>query len=170
MKKGRKASNIKALKCLILLSSFLTACSPSNEKQMERNLRQAVYPDCYGGTYLNEFGKQVVLATDTSSEAKEHLAPFVESTDFTLKKCTYSFNRLCELNEWLGLFFEDPQLCEELTWEGSGIDVKANCIVISLKDCSPESIARFRQKVLDSPMFRFEAIGNIQWDSARSPK
>lgn len=36
MKKGRKASNIKALKCLILLSSFLTACSPSNEKQMER--------------------------------------------------------------------------------------------------------------------------------------
>ena len=52
----------------------------------------------------------------------------------------------------------------------SGIDVKANCIVISLKDCSPESIARFRQKVLDSPMFRFEAIGNIQWDSARSPK
>ena len=70
MKNGRKASNIKALKCLILLSSFLTACSPSNEKQMERNLRQAVYPDCYGGTYLNEFGKQVVLATDTSSEAK----------------------------------------------------------------------------------------------------
>lgn len=145
MKKGRKASNIKALKCLILLSSFLTACSPSNEKQ-------------------------VVLATDTSSEAKEHLAPFVESTDFTLIKCTYSFNRLCELNERLGLFFEDSQLCEELTWKGSGIDVKANCIVISLKDCSPESIARFRQKVLDSPMFRFEAIGNIQWDSARSPK
>ena len=91
-------------------------------------------------------------------------------TDFTLIKCTYSFNRLCELNERLGLFFEDSQLCEELTWEGSGIDVKANCIVISLKDCSPESIARFRQKVLDSPMFRFEAIGNIQWDSAHGPK
>lgn len=165
LKNNISSINDKERYALKIYSNLETAF----ENYVTRSKEKYLYPDYYGGAFVDDKGDLVILVTDTSHQIKHNLMTYAKSPDISFEKCIYSFNELNELNKELSSYFSDQQLCEELTWEGSGIDVRKNCIIISLKDCSNFSIHRFKQRVMDSPMLKFEQIGEIQWDSECIP-
>lgn len=134
-----------------------------------RSSTTITYPDYYGGSYIDNYGKLVILVKDTSAITRNNLRTCAKTSDFTTEACEYSFNELNEVNDSLGKLFENKNLREELAWEGVGTDVMENKVVIYLKDCSETSIERFKQKVMNSPMLRFEKEDPIQWDSECIP-
>lgn len=129
------------------------------------------YPDYYGGSYIDDYGSLVILATDTSNEIISDLQQRAKSTNFRVEKCEFSFNELSALNKQLGEKFKAiGKLREKLGWESVGIVIDANKVCIFLNDCTPGRIAEFEQLVYDSPMLTYRELKPIKPDVMQMPK
>lgn len=129
------------------------------------------YPDYYGGSYIDDYGGLVILATDTSNEIISDLQQRAKSTNFRVEKCEFSFNELSALNKQLGEKFKAiGKLREKLGWESVGIVIDANKVCIFLNDCTPGRIAEFKQLVYDSPMLTYRELKPIKPDVMQMPK
>ena len=129
------------------------------------------YPDYYGGSYVDDDGGLVILATDTSNRTKANLQRRAKSADFRLQQCEYSFNELEALNKRLSAKFKgDGELRESLGWESVGLDIGNNRVGIWLNECTPQRIADFKRRVLNSPMLSFHELKPIKPDMMQAPK
>lgn len=88
-----------------------------------------------------------------------------KSQDFLVKPCKFSYNELLDVHKIVLDFFmneENNRLISEISINSLGISAKGNSIFISLNELTPEKIALFKSRVVDSPIITFEqAHGQI---------
>lgn len=136
------------------------------ENEMIENLNQSfnsvegtVYPDNYGGMYIDKNGRLIILVTDTlTSEVKRSYSARARSNNFLMKSCEYSYNELDELKNELETFFLDKSnwdFMDEIGWTSIGISYSENRVTI-IMDCTNEKIEKFKNQVSSSPMIKFE--------------
>lgn len=137
--------------------SFITGIS--------RNANDVVYPDYYGGSYIDDNGGLVIMTTDSIKSVWDDLKSRTKSSNFEIRQCKYSLNELQDLNLKLGKIFENRELANELKWISVGIDIKNNKVSVDLEDCSTQAVDLFKKKVLDSPMLKFNEMSPVVFDS-----
>lgn len=116
------------------------------------------YPDYYGG-YYHDNGKLVILITKGAKNYEKDLDRRVGNEDYVTKDCDFSYNDLLKVHKKVEDFFlneRNESIIDEITINSMGVDTRSNRIFISLKECTPEKIALFKDKIIDSPVVRFE--------------
>jgi streptogrisin B len=125
---------------------------------------ELIYPDYYGGAYINDNGNLVVCAVaENAKEQKAALKSIQEdvgSSDFEVKYVTYSYNALEEMMELLNEYKQnnpDSQITKNSF--GHYLSDRDNTIVVELSDVNDEMISLFQKEVTDSPMITFVNSG-----------
>jgi streptogrisin B len=140
-----------------ILNSFK---SPENDIQ---------YPEYYGGAYLNEKGKLVLLIA--TSDYDEFMSAAFEMKELagaggerfvSFKKAAFSYAHLAELMERLGGLFQENHADKDSIWshviELALLDNK-NRISVGIMQADEEKVERFRSEVDDSAAFEFKYTG-----------
>lgn len=120
-----------------------------------------VYPDYYGGSYINDDGKLVIFVPeDTITVATSSLSE-LEDESYVIEPVSYSYNTLKDVMNQLNDYFlhEDDEVSNNIN--RFGIYDDQNRIVVSLFDASPEKIVEFKETVCDSPVIIFEENQNV---------
>ncbi|MCL1924332.1 MAG: S1 family peptidase [Defluviitaleaceae bacterium] len=143
---------------------------------------QVIYPDYFGGRYINENGELVILkvqsvldrAKTTISRFNTAISQF--NSDANIRKVEFSFNELVEVIDYLDNLSINERSTAKIMIDGYevlieryvqprtnyisniagwGLDIAKNRIVVDLIDYSQEAITDFKNNVLDSPVFEF---------------
>lgn len=127
-----------------LMASFVTAYTNSDEM---------IYPDYYGGSYINDVGQLVVLVTEDSQEA----SVLSDNANIIYESCTYSYNELLSvMNELNSYKFRRSNNAIASNFNEFGIYDSENRIIVKLDNLSDESIQEFKENVCDSDAIIFE--------------
>ena len=111
------------------------------------------------GTYHDSIGNLVFLVKGDMAVAKKDVRRRIgDASNVRFEPCTYSLRELSELADKLGEQFKDLDLCEELGWTSISISVVENRVYVSFKECSDSIIAKFKERVSDSEMIRFDKM------------
>lgn len=127
-----------------LLASFSTTYSNFGEK---------VYPDYYGGSYVNDDGQLVIYVTDDMQRP----AALSDNADVIYVPCTYSYNELLSVMDTLNDYkFSHPNDIVANNFNEFGLYDSENRVIVKLDDLSDESIKEFKENVCDSDVIEFE--------------
>ena len=142
-----------------------------------------VYPDYFGGMYVNEYGELVLLKV--ASEYKGYCEPetFYYFTDTLVEEVEFSYNELIEVmdllddkfDEWSSQirmslnidYYDNPEVFDRdylsslfpspmhnvAAWS---LGVAGNHITVYLIEYTPETIEEFRSYIFDSPTLVFQ--------------
>lgn len=116
------------------------------------------YPNYYGG-YYHDDGKLVILIAKGSKNYEKDLDRRIGDRDYVTKACDFSYNDLLKVRKKVADFFlneRNESIIDEITINSVGIDTRGNRIFVSLKECTPHKITLFKDKIIDSPVLRFE--------------
>ena len=137
----------------------------------ETETGELIYPDYYGGSYIDDDGGFVVCVVATNAEEKKYTSKSIEETihasDFKIKSVKYSYNELEEMMEFLNKYKQNTRDSEiAKSWSGHILSDSDNAIFVELDVVSDEQISLFRKEVTDSPMISFINSGGQGVDCA----
>jgi len=142
--------------------------------EKEGSYSKPVYPDEYGGSYIDDNGKLVVLYVndDTTSKLtrKNDLCKATGIQDVKIDSVEYSYNDLLNTSDIIGDFilnqYENQSTLKRLNEKEntmidvevvqSAIDTKNNTVVVWMSDISDEAIEAFRKNISDEPYLTFK--------------
>ena len=117
-----------------------------------------VYPNYYGGNYINEEGRLVVLTVGDTIEFRNRIKTRVISDNFELEPCLYSYNYLLTTINNLNIFFdtiEGKKMLQELSISAFGLLDNKNQVFVDIKDLNSDKINQFKNKIMDTPAIIF---------------
>jgi len=132
-----------------------------------------IYPDFFGGTYIDEFGNLVILIANTGYDrayAQNILSNQLDSR-VNYRFVEFSYNEMRSAVEYI-LNSSRDMACADLRGDacvyarnvtGVGIRSSANEITVFLAIYNDYMIEGFRRYVFDSPMISFEQLGGISF-------
>ena len=130
-----------------------------------RSISATDFPEYYGGCYVNDEGKLVVLVKEGESEPIRQLSQATRSSSMIYETSQYSFNELQQVveeirqkalagNEFL---FKNVSLY--------GISEKDNIVEVGLLYNTPSVVQEFKNKISDSPKIKFINSGKLVLNS-----
>lgn len=134
---------------------------------------EPVYPDYYGGLYVDDNRDIIVLSKDDDAFVRSDLTNRMATDCYIVKECDFSYNELQSIFGEITEFWLNPandNLFKEVSLVSFGINDVTNRVQIDLLDCSDANIQKFKQMIKDSPMLSFEkANGKIQLTADINP-
>lgn len=127
-----------------LMASFSVTHSNSGEK---------IYPDYYGGSYINNAGQLVVYVTNDAQRP----AVLSDNADVLYEICAYSYNELLYVMDTLNDYkFEHSNDAIACNFNEFGLFDSENRVIVKLDDLSDASIREFKENVCNSNAIEFE--------------
>lgn len=120
-----------------------------------------IYPQYYGGAYINENGVLTIQVTNKSENNIKDLQQRANTTAFNIQECKYSLTELKTLKDELSVKFKDKNLKKDLGWVSTGIVLKDNKVEVRLSNCSNINIEKFKNTISNSPMIQFKEMEPI---------
>ena len=114
-----------------------------------------VYPDYYGGGYVDDEDHVVVFVKGKPEDFVDEFQQRAGSKDVIVLSCEYSYNEMVALVDSLNILFLDDALCDELGWTGIAIDTKKNRVLIDLLPLTERAKRRFRERICRSGAIEF---------------
>lgn len=121
-----------------------------------------IYPQYYGGAYINENGVLTIQVTNKSENNIKDLQQRANTTAFNIQECEYSLIELKTLKDELSVKFKDKNLKKDLGWVSTGIVLKDNKVEVRLSNCSKINIEKFKNTISNSPMIQFKEMKPIK--------
>lgn len=118
-----------------------------------------IYPDFYGGMFINDDGILTILVVGDTIEYKNNFTQRMQSNNYILQRCQYSYATLKNIMDQLNEFVLNPNnvvVVNDLKIEGFCIVDQNNHIAIQIQNCTEEKVARFKDLVMNSPALVFE--------------
>lgn len=127
-----------------LMSSFSCTYSGNGEK---------IYPDYYGGSYINDEGQLVVYVTNDVQRP----TVLSDNSDVIYEPCAYSYNELLSVMETLNDYkFSYPDDAIANNFNQFGLYDSENRVIVRLDDLSDERVNEFKENVCDSDAIEFK--------------
>lgn len=127
---------------------------------------EPVYPDYFGGIYVDDNRDIIVLSKNDDASIFLDLTNRMATDCYKVKECDYSYNELQSIFEEITELWLNPNnnnLFKAVSLVSFGINDVTNRVQIDLLDCSDANIQKFKQTIKDSPMLSFEkANGKIE--------
>lgn len=115
------------------------------------------FPEYYGGAFINENDKLVVLVTNSQFNRQKNIEDIVGSKNSIVKPCQYSYRQLNDImNDLNELLLNNPSknpAIENITQ--AKLMEADNSIVVELLECTEEKINEFKENLINSPMIKF---------------
>lgn len=127
------------------------------------------YPENYGGAYINDQNKLVILVPTSQLATRTKYRDILGHTNFIIEPCEFSYRQLLEVRDSLvEAVFTNPKYPEvKENVVSIAVKDKENEIEVGLLDCSEARISEFKGKILDSPVICFRETSAATMDSAK---
>lgn len=124
------------------------------------------YPENYGGAYINDQNKLVILVPTSQLATRTKYRDILGHTNFIIEPCEFSYRQLLEVRDSLvEAVFTNPKYPEvKENVVSIAVKDKENEIEVGLLDCSEARISEFKGKILDSPVVCFRETGVFTMD------
>lgn len=136
-----------------LLASF-------GDDWMEREADPTLYPEYYGGAFINSNGIFVVAVTGNSEEYKKRLAEILGTDNFKMETVQYSYRQMMRVMDSIDAFLMNSAIPEDHPlmnrFAGAYPDVMENRVKVLLTKVDDATIRLFRKDVVNSPLLIFE--------------
>lgn len=123
--------------------------------QTRSDNKEVLYPEYYGGSYVNEDGQLVILTTNLNTDETEIKQLKSKLTNNVIyAECKYSYNELNKIvSQLTQLTKQNSFLFDKVGM--FGIDDEHNCVRVFLYNHTPNVIQGFKESVLDTPAIEF---------------
>lgn len=126
-------------------------------QQSTRSSESLVYPDYYGGAFINDDGILVVYTKDNiSSKSQGEITRAIGTNHYIVKSCNYSYNQLNHIMDIIDdKVFNETSMVKFSNVLYAAIDDENNCIVVGLKEFSASAIEDFKSMISNSECIKF---------------
>lgn len=123
----------------------------------QNRLGATIYPDSFGGIYINDDGNLVILVVQSYALASPvAFTRNIDGNGAIIKEVEFAYNALRDAFAFLGDFIpNNPELLPASNVDGISLDVVNNEILVSLAVYTEEKIALFVDMILDAPFVSF---------------
>lgn len=137
--------------------------------QTRSDVDNPVYPDYYGGAYVNDDGSLVVLITEAAltTRASQEMQTLMNEENVLFSECKNSYNSLLQMVDSVRLLVEEEAL-SAINIGMFGIDVIKNKVIVYLYDDSESKIKEFVND-LDSELIVFGRCTPIEKHALAMP-
>lgn len=115
----------------------------------ERNKK---FPDFYGMHFANAENKLMIYIAGDTLKGKKEMAKILDSSDFLIRPCDFSYNYLKKIDNLLTTFFQDKNnqsIIENTTAVDHMFDPVDNCIYVTLKRYNHTNTDKFKKNILN---------------------
>jgi len=127
---------------------------------MERESDPDLYPDYYGGSFIDNSGIFVVAVTGDTEANRQRLAAILEGDDFKVERVTYSYRQMMLVMDRIDAFLVDSAVADDhpvmAHFAGAYPDVMENRVKVILTEVNSEITNSFKRNISDSPLILFE--------------
>ncbi|MCL1882454.1 MAG: S1 family peptidase [Defluviitaleaceae bacterium] len=123
----------------------------------QNRLGETLYPDYFGGVYINDYGNLVILVVESHSlaDASAFTRSLYEGGGI-IKEVEFAYNDLRNAFEFLSDFIPNtPDSLPASNVDGVMLDIVNNEVLVSLAVYTEEKIDLFVDMVFDAPFLRF---------------
>lgn len=128
-----------------------------------------VYPNYFGGLYIDNTGHLVVLAKGNMTDVKSSVYSVTNSDIIKFIPCEYSYQELLDVISMLDNALSGPSTTFTKNVVGYALMTEENRVRIILMDNSPTAILEFKQNICDSPCLTFSKGEPLENHSSLGP-
>jgi hypothetical protein len=136
-----------------LLASF-------GDDWMEREADPNLYPEYYGGAFINNNGMFVVAVTGNKEEHKRRLTEILGTDHFNVETVQYSYRQMMRVMDNIDAFLMNSTVPEDhplmSSFAGAYPDVMENRVKVLLTKVDDTTIRLFQKDIVNSPLIKFE--------------
>ena len=127
---------------------------------MERESDPDLYPDYYGGSFIDNSGTLVIAVTGNAETHRQKLSTILGSDDFKMETVQYSYRQMMQVMDKIDAFLSDASVSPEhpvmLRFAGAYPDVLDNRVKVILTEVDQTVINAFKKDISASPLLLFE--------------
>ncbi|MDR2815984.1 MAG: hypothetical protein LBB62_04705 [Proteiniphilum sp.] len=127
---------------------------------MERETDPDLYPDYYGGAFVDNNATLVIAVTGNPEENKKRLIEILGTDNFNVESVQYSYRRMMQVMNSIDAFLMNSAIPENhplmTRFAGAYPDVMENRIKVFLTETDDATIRLFQKDIIDSPLIIFE--------------
>lgn len=127
---------------------------------IERESDPDLYPEYYGGSFINNNGIFVIAVTDNSEYVKEVLKEALETDNFEVETVRYSYKEMLRVMDKIDNFLVNTSIPSDhivlANFAGAYPDVMENRVKVLLTDVNQNIIDAFKRDVTNSQLVIFE--------------
>lgn len=127
---------------------------------IERESDPDLYPDYYGGSFIDNNGVFVIALTKNTENVKELLKEALETDNFKIESVRYSYKEMLRVMDSIDNFLVDSSIPDDhlvLThFAGAYPDVMENRVKVLLTEVNQNIINSFKRDVTNSQLVIFE--------------
>ncbi|MCC2600309.1 hypothetical protein [Sphingobacterium sp. FBM7-1] len=139
-----------------LLDSFDDVPLKAKSGKGKRAQTDKIYPESYGGAYIDGDGKLVICVTDSSTNARS-FSHYVNDSNTRLKATQYPLNTLKDVMERMNAHIkEHPDGAIAKNIDFFAIDEQANRVIVDVKQLDKGYEVRLRNLIADASCVVFQ--------------
>lgn len=127
---------------------------------MERESDPDLYPDYYGGSFIDNNGNFVIALTNNSQKVQELLKEALETDNFKTETVQYSYRQMLRVMDSIDEFLINNSIPDDHVvlshFAGAYPDVMENRVKVLFTEVNQSIINSFKRDVINSPMVIFE--------------
>ena len=127
---------------------------------MERESDPDLYPDYYGGSFIDNNGNFVIALTNNSQKVQELLKEALETDKFKTEAVQYSYRQMLRVMDSIDEFLINNSIPDDHVvlshFAGAYPDVMENRVKVLFTEINQSIINSFKRDVINSPMVIFE--------------
>lgn len=136
-----------------LMSSF-------SDDWIERESDPDLYPEYYGGSYVDNNGNFVIAVTGNADRNREALKEILNTENFRIETVSYSYRQMMKVMDEIDNFLVSSNIPDNHPmlekFAGAYPDVMDNRVKVLLTEINNEIINSFKRDVTNSPLIVFE--------------
>lgn len=136
-----------------LMSSF-------SDDWIERESDPDLYPEYYGGSYVDNNGNFVIAVTGNADRNREALKEILNTENFRIETVSYSYRQMMKVMEEIDNFLVSSNIPDNHPmlekFAGAYPDVMDNRVKVLLTEINNDIINSFKRDVTNSPLIVFE--------------
>lgn len=116
------------------------------------------FPDFYGGNFTDDDYNLIIYIVGDTLKGKKEMAKILNSADFSIKSCNFSYNHLTKVDSILTKFLQDKKnstIIDSIKIVSHMLNLKDNHISVSLKECNDTIIKAFKNTILEDKCIVF---------------
>lgn len=131
-----------------------------SEDWMERESDPNLYPDFYGGSFIDNNGTFVITVTGNREQHIKQLIDILGTDNFNVESVKYSYKQMMQEMDRIDAFLIDTTIPENhpvmTHFAGAYPDVMENSVKVILTVVNKEITDAFRNDISNSPLVVFE--------------
>ncbi len=136
-----------------LMSSF-------SDDWIERESDPDLYPEYYGGSYVDNNGNFVIAVTGNADRNRETLKEILNTENFRIETVSYSYRQMMKVMDEIDNFLVSSNIPDNHPmlekFAGAYPDVMDNRVKVLLTEINNDIINSFKRDVTNSPLIVFE--------------